>query len=197
MNMFEDENGFVYMNDYVCEYDDMPIQEEEATDYINWCRYYGVDMSDADNSKKAARLAKKEARENKKIQEEMEKKFMALLPNYKKAFNGDVKKANSAVKQFLKQQYGTEMFEKWERNRNAKAIQKLEKLQKRGRTSNYEDFSFDLDDAIVKYNAMTDEEKEEYRKKVKRSMIASYIITGITTIIIIILAIALVTKRKK
>lgn len=195
--MFEDENGFVYMNDYVCEYDNMPIQEEEATDYINWCRYYGVDMSDADNSKKAARLAKKEARENSKIEEEMEKKFIELLPNYKSAFNGDVKKANDAIKQFLKQKYGEEMFKRWERKRNAKAQKLLRKAQGKNRTSNYEDFSFDLDDAIEKYNAMTDEEKEEYSKKVKRSMIISYIFTGVIALVVIILAIALVKKRKK
>lgn len=195
--MFEDVNGFVYMNDYVCEYDDMPIQEEEATDYINWCRYYGVDMSDADNSKKAAREAKKEARENSRIEEEMEKKFIALLPNYKRAFDGDVKKANNAIKQFLKQKYGEEMFKRWERKRNAKAQKLLRKAQGKNKISNYEDFSFDLDDAIEKYNAMTDEEKEEYSKKVKRSMIISYIFTGVIALVVIILAIALIKKRKK
>lgn len=195
--MFVDENGFVYMNDYVCEYDDMPIQEEEATDYINWCRYYGVDMSDADNSKKAARLAKKEARENSKIEEEMEKKFIDLLPNYKRAFNGDVKKANAAIKEFLKQKYGEEMFKRWERKRNAKAQKLLRKAQGKSKNSNYEDFSFDLDDAIEKYNAMTDEEKEEYSKKVKRSMIISYIFTGVIAVVVIIFAIALIKKRKK
>ena len=195
--MFEDENGFVYLNDYVCEYDEMPIQEEEATDYINWCRYYGVDMSDADNSKKAARLAKKEARENSKIEEEMEKKFIDLLPNYKRAFNGDVKKANAAIKEFLKQKYGEEMFKRWERKRNAKAQKLLRKAQGKSKNSNYEDFSFDLNEAIEKYNAMTDEEKEEYSKKVKRSMIISYIFTGVIALVVIILAIALIKKRKK
>lgn len=195
--MFEDENGFVYINDYVCEYDEMPIQEEEATDYINWCRYYGVDMSDADNSKKAARLAKKEARENSKIEEEMDKKFIDLLPGYKRAFNGDAKKANEAIKQFLKQKYGEEMFKRWARKRNAKAQKLLRKAQGKSKNSNYEDFSFDLDDAIEKYNAMTDEEKEEYSKKVKRSMTISYIFTGAMALVVIILAIALIKKRKK
>lgn len=60
---FDDENGFHYTNDYVCENYDAPITELEATDYVNWCRYYGVDMSDADSSKKEQRKAKKEQRE--------------------------------------------------------------------------------------------------------------------------------------
>lgn len=60
---FEDANGFHYTNDYVCENYDAPITELEATDYVNWCRFYGVDMSDADSSKKAQRAEKKEQRE--------------------------------------------------------------------------------------------------------------------------------------
>lgn len=59
---FDDENGFHYTNDYVCDNDNAPIQELEATDYVNWCRYYGVDMSDADSSKKAQRAEKKAQR---------------------------------------------------------------------------------------------------------------------------------------
>ena len=70
---FEDANGFHYTNDYVCENYDAPIQELEATDYVNWCRYYGVDMSDADNSKKEARAAKKAAKAEKKAQKEANK----------------------------------------------------------------------------------------------------------------------------
>lgn len=60
---FEDANGFHYTNDYVCDNDNAPIQELEATDYVNWCRYYGVDMSDADSSKKAQRAEKKAQRD--------------------------------------------------------------------------------------------------------------------------------------
>lgn len=187
--MFVDENGFVYMNDYVCEYDDMPIQEEEATDYINWCRYYGVDMSDADNSKKEARAAKKEAREWKKIEDEMEKKYRSLYPKYKVAFKADADKAKNALYQLLKQQYGQTSFEKWKKLR--------ERKQKRISSNYDDDSSFDLDNAIEKYNAMTDEEKEEYSKKVKRSMIISYIFTGVIAVVVIILAIALIKKRKK
>lgn len=70
---FEDANGFHYTNDYVCENFDAPITELEATDYVNWCRYYGVDMSDADSSKKAARQAKKDAKAAKKAQKEANK----------------------------------------------------------------------------------------------------------------------------
>ena len=70
---FEDANGFHYTNDYVCENFNAPIQELEATDYVNWCRYYGVDMSDADSSKKAARQAKKDAKAAKKAQKEANK----------------------------------------------------------------------------------------------------------------------------
>lgn len=70
---FEDANGFHYTNDYVCENYNAPIQELEATDYVNWCRYYGVDMSDADSSKKAARQAKKDAKAAKKAQKEANK----------------------------------------------------------------------------------------------------------------------------
>ena len=60
---FEDGNGFHYTNDYVCENPNAPIQELEATDYVNWCRFYGFDMSDADSSKKAQREAKKAQKE--------------------------------------------------------------------------------------------------------------------------------------
>lgn len=60
---FEDANGFHYTNDYVCENYDAPITELEATDYVNWCRFYGVDMSDADSSKKAQRAEKKAQRD--------------------------------------------------------------------------------------------------------------------------------------
>lgn len=74
---FEDANGFHYTNDYVCENYDAPITELEATDYVNWCRFYGVDMSDADSSKKAQRAEKKaqrEANRQKDIELRQEKK---------------------------------------------------------------------------------------------------------------------------
>ena len=59
---FADANGFVYTNDYVCDNDYADIQELEATDYVNWCRFYGKDFSDA-SAKAEERKAKKAQRD--------------------------------------------------------------------------------------------------------------------------------------
>lgn len=58
-----------------------------------------------------------------------------------------------------------------------------------------EDFS--MSEIAEKYNAMSDEEKATFEKKLKTTQIISYIFTGVIAVVVIILAIALVKKRKK
>lgn len=58
-----------------------------------------------------------------------------------------------------------------------------------------EDYS--VQEVVDKYNSMTDEEKLAFEKKIKTTQIISYIFTGVIAVVVIILAIALVKKRKK
>lgn len=58
-----------------------------------------------------------------------------------------------------------------------------------------EDYS--VQEIVDKYNSMTDEEKLAFEKKIKTTQIISYIFTGVIAVVVIILAIALIKKRKK
>lgn len=88
---FENEDGFIYLNDHVGIGEE--LDELEVPDYINWCQFYGREFSDA--TKKEERQAKRAQRQ---AQREQKKVARQAAKEAKRAARTDVIQARADAK---------------------------------------------------------------------------------------------------